>query len=193
LDRKLIVEGRAPELHPQVILEPEPELAEAPSELAAEQHGISLGALVLWLGVLLLGGLAVWRVPRNPWNFLLHPWTEGSPFTVFAKSVSLDRLAAIERAVRVHYDATGRYPRSLEELTNSGIIREEALRDPWGRSYRYIVRPEQGKFGLYGRDARGQIDLDLSFDRTLAPVAEIRPGPASPRPPDTPPSIQVVE
>ncbi len=193
MDRRLIVEGRAPEPHPQAILEPVPESVESQPAPPAAQRGISVGALVLWLGVLALGGLAVWRVPKNPWNFLLHPWAEGSPFTVFAKSVSLDRLSAIERAVRVHYDATGRYPRSLEELTNSGIIREEALRDPWGRAYRYIVRPEQGKFGLYGRDARGQIDLDLSFDRTLAPVAEIRPGPATQRPSEAPPSIQVVE
>jgi hypothetical protein len=193
MDRKLIVEGRAPEPASQVVLAPAPEPAEIAPASATAPSGVSAGALALWLGVLVLGGLAVWRVPRSPWNFLLNPWSEGSPFTVFAKSVSLDRLSAIERAVRVHYDATGRYPRSLEELTNGGIIREQALTDPWGRPYRYIVRPEQGKFGLYGRDARGQIDLDLSFDRTLAPVAEIRPGPAAPRPAETPPSIQVVE
>ncbi|MGH9368090.1 MAG: DUF4388 domain-containing protein [Thermoanaerobaculia bacterium] len=192
LERKLIVEGRALEPLPQVILALEPGESEA-LPAAAAAWGIAAGAVALWLGVLLLGALAIWRVPKNPWNFLLHPWGEGSPFGVFAKSVSLDRLSAIERAVRVHYDATGRYPRGLEELTNSGIIRGEALRDPWGRAYRYIVRPEQGKFGLYGRDSRGQIDLDLSFDRTLAPVAEIRPGPAQPRPPEAQPSVQVVE
>jgi Domain of unknown function (DUF4388) len=191
MDRHLIVEGRAPEPEPQAILPPERVEPEAGPEPTAA--GLSAGALALWLGVLLLGALAVWRIPRNPWNFLLHPWAESSPFGVFAKSVSLDRLSAIERAVRVHYDATGRYPRSLEALANSGIIRESALRDPWGRAYRYIVRPEQGKFGLYGRDPRGHIDLDLSFDRTLAPVAEIRPGPAQPRPPETQPSVLVVE
>ncbi len=194
MDRGLIVEGRAPEPEPEVVLQDEPaqpEPAEEPEPAAA--GGVSLGALVLWVAVLALGALAVWRVPRNTWNVLLRPWAETSPFGVFVKSVSLDRLSAIERAVRVHYDATGRYPRSLEELTNSGILGERALRDPWGRVYRYILRPEQGKFGLYGRDARGQIDLDLSFDRTLAPVAEIHPGQAQPRPPETQPAVQVVD
>jgi hypothetical protein len=193
MDRGLILEGRAPEPEPQAILPAEPPQVEPSREGSPATAGISLGAAALWLGVLLLGGLAVWRIPRNPWNFLLRPWAESSPFGVFAKSVSLDRLSAIERAVRVHYDATGRYPRSLEELTNSGIIRPGALRDPWGRAYRYILRPEQGKFGLYGKDFRGQIDLDLSFDRTLAPVAELRPGPPQLRPPEAQPSVQVVE
>jgi len=194
MDRGLIVEGRTPEPVAERILEPEPAIPEAPEpSVAAPTAGVSGGAVILWLGVLALGALAVWRVPRNPWNFLLRPWAETSPFGLFAKSVSLDRLSAVERAVRVHYDATGRYPRSLEELTNGGILPASGLRDPWGRSYRYILRPEQGKFGLYGRDARGQIDLDLSFDRTLAPVAEIRPGQSQPRIIETQPSVQVVE
>jgi hypothetical protein len=193
LERGLILEGRAAEPEPQAILAPEPVLEESSTEPLPAPSGLSAGAVLLWAGVLALGALAVWRIPRNPWNFLLHPRVEASPFGVLAKSISLDRLSAIERAVRVHYDATGRYPRSLEELTNGGIIRQGALRDPWGRPYRYILRPEQGKFGLYGRDARGQIDLDLSFDRTLAPVAEIRPGQTQPRALEPEPSVRVVE
>jgi hypothetical protein len=193
LDRKLIVEGRSPEPSPEAILEPEPVAVESEPVPPETARRISAGAVALWLGVLALGALAVWRVPRNPWNFLMRPWSETSPFGIFAKSVSLDRLSAVERAVRVHYDATGRYPRTLEELTNSGILPSQALEDPWGRSYRYIVRPDRGRFGLYGRDARGQIDLDLSFDRTLAPVAEVRPGQNQSKPPEAQPSVQVVE
>jgi hypothetical protein len=195
LDRKLLVEGRAPEPAAEAIVAPEPEPEAVPEEPVAvpASRGISGGSIVLWAGVLLIGALAVWRVPRNPWNFLMRPWAESSPFGVFAKSVSLDRLSAVERAVRVHYDSTGRYPRTLEDLTNSGMLPEPALADPWGRSYRYILRPDRGKFGLYGRDARGQIDLDLSFDRTLAPVAEIHPGQNQQKPPEAQPSVQVVE
>jgi len=193
LDRSLIVEGRAAESEPASILLAEEPPVEAAPEPPPRAARVSVGAIALWLAVLALGGLAVREVPRNPWNFLLRPWAEASPFGIFAKSVSLDRLSAIERAVRVYYDGTGRYPRTLEDLTNGGLIREGALRDPWGRSYRYILRPEQGKFGLYGRDAQGQIDLDLSFDRTLAPVAEIHPGQSQPRPPESQPSVQVVE
>jgi len=196
LDRKLVVEGRAPDAIPEEILAPAvPDEAPASPEpgLAERPGGISLGAILLWAAVLAIGVLAVWRVPHNPWNAFWRPSAEGSPFGVLLKSVSLDRLSALERAVRVFYDATGRYPRELEELTANGILDERALSDPWGRAYRYILRPERGKFGLYGRDARGQIDLDLSFDRTLAPVAEVRPGQSPAKPPENQPSVQVVE
>ncbi|HEY7111855.1 MAG TPA: DUF4388 domain-containing protein [Thermoanaerobaculia bacterium] len=193
LDRKLIVEGRVPEAVPEQILEPAAAEPAPALEAVERPSGLSLGAIGLWAAVLALGVVAVWRVPRNPWNSLWQPSVESSPFAVFFKSVSLDRLSALERAVRVFYDATGRYPRELEELTANGILDERAVSDPWGRQYRYILRPDRGKFGLYGRDARGQIDLDLSFDRTLAPVAEVRPGQSAPKPPQAQPSVQVVE
>jgi hypothetical protein len=193
VERKLIVEGRAPEPEPEVLLSEEPEPATtAPFERPAAR-GVTAGALALWALVLAAGALAVWRLPRNSWNFLMSPWTERSPLGVFAKSVSLDRLSALERAVRVYYDASGRYPLNLQDLTNSGVIDDRAVEDPWGRSYRYILRPDQGKFGLYGRDGDGQIDLDLSFDRTLAPVAELRPGQAAPKPTESDHAVQVVE
>ena len=92
----------------------------------------------------------------------------------------MNRVVAIERAVRVYYDSTGRYPQSLEDLVVAGILDEDALRDPYGRFYRYILRAEDGKFGLYGRNARGQIDLDLSLERSLAPVSELRPAASRP-------------
>jgi len=193
LDRKLVVEGRVAEAVPEEILAPAPVEVPPAAAVVERSRGISLGAIVLWAAVLAIGVLAVWRVPRNPWNQLWRPSAEASPFAVFLKSVSLDRLAALERAVRVFYDATGRYPRELEELTANGILDERAVSDPWGRPYRYILRPDRGKFGLYGRDARGQIDLDLSFDRTLAPVAEVRPGQSPAKPPENQPAVQVVE
>jgi hypothetical protein len=109
------------------------------------------------------------------------------------KSVSLARLVRLERAVRVFYDSTGQYPRSLEDLSLAGILDEDALRDPYGRPYRYILRSDDGKFGIYGRNASGSIDLDLSFDRSLAPVAEIHPGRARGRQQDRRPGVQVIE
>ena len=52
---------------------------------------------------------------------------------------------------------------------------------------------EDGKFGLYGRNARGQIDLDLSLERSLAPVSELRPAPSRQQEPAEKPSVLVVE
>ena len=193
LERKLIVEGRAPEPEPQILLPPEAAAATTVTFAPEAGAAFSSGAIALWIAVLAIGALGVWRIPRNPWNVLLRPWSESSPFGLFSKSVSLDRLSALERAVRVYYDASGRYPRNLQELTNSGVLDESAVWDPWGRTYRYILRPEQGKFGLYGKDSDGQIDLDLSFDRTLAPVAELRPGQAAPKVPESDHAVQVIE
>ena len=95
-------------------------------------------------------------VPRGPWNPLLHG-PAGLPVGAqLMKSVSLDRLEQLERGVRVYYDASGKYPRSLEDLVSARIIQDESLRDPYGRTYRYILRSEDGKFGLYGRECPGR-------------------------------------
>ena len=122
-----------------------------------------------------------------------RPAGESRLTTSVLKSVSLGRLTALERAVRVFYDATGQYPRTLEDLIVARIIPEEATRDPYGRTYRYILRSEEGKFGLYGRNARGEIDLDLSFDRSLAPVAEIHPVRSRPVQQEKRPGVEIIE
>jgi Domain of unknown function (DUF4388) len=185
LGRHLIERGIAP---------PEPEVVAVPVPApAVRRAGISARALALWVALLVLAGLAVYLIPRNPANILLRGPGSVEEGVLLRKAMSLNRAVSIERAVRVYYDATGRYPRGLEDLVVAGILEEDALRDPYGRFYRYILRAEDGKFGLYGRNARGQIDLDLSLERSLAPVSELRPAPSrSTQPPDRP-SVLVVE
>ncbi len=181
LGRNLIVEGKAPSAAPQ-------------AEKAPAQRGRSGSSLVLpWLlaaGILALGA---YFVPRNSWNIFVRRPSTRREVSDFLKSVSLERLAAIERAVRVYYDSSGQYPKSLDDLVAAGILDEEAMTDPYGRKYRYILRPDDGKFGLYGRNAAGEIDLDLSFDRSLAPVAEIHPANSRNRPQEHRPGVQVIE
>jgi hypothetical protein len=150
---------------------------------------------LFWLGVAGVAALGVFLIPRNPWNPLLHGPGETPVGAQLLKSTSLYRLERLERGVRVFYDASGKYPRSLDDLViPTDIVPEDALRDPYGRTYRYILRSEDGKFGLYGRNALGEIDLDLSFDRSLAPVVtDIRTGSARNRQPDKKPGVQVIE
>jgi hypothetical protein len=167
--RNLIEIGRV-EQEVVPLAEPEPGAA-AP----AVRGGRSLG---LWAVLLALGAVSAYLVPRNPANLLLRPSGEIHEADDLAKAISLNRAVSIERAVRIYYDSSGRYPRGLEDLVVAGILDEDALRDPYGRFYRYILRAEDGKFGLYGRNAGGQIDLDLSLERSLAPVSELRPAPA---------------
>lgn len=136
---------------------------------------ISARAIALWAVLLLLLASAVREVPRNPLNFFFRPSGERREERELFKAVSLARLASVERAVRVFYDSTGRYPKSLQDLLDSAVLTPEGATDPYGRPYRYILRPEERKFRIYGRDAMGDIDLDLSFERSLAPVAESNP------------------
>ena len=178
LDRNLITEGG-----------PAPEAGPPP---AAKKAWISPGAVGLWILLLLAGVLAVRRVPANPWNLSLRPRGERWEVADVLKSVSLARLASVERATRIYYDVSGQYPRNLGDLLSAGVLSRESAVDPYGRPYRYILRSEDGKFSLYGRNPKGGIDLDLSFDRALEPVSESRP---APRPPQSPkqPGIQVIQ
>ena len=180
MDRNLIVEGRIP--------------SAAPAAVGVVASAASpVGDLALWIAFAVLCALAVYMIRRNPWKTLLPPVAQTPEAAGFLKSVSLARLVAIERAVRVYYDSSGQYPRNLESLVVSRILQEGALRDPYGRPYRYILRSEDGKFGLYGRNANGEIDLDLSFDRTLAPVSERRPVPSKTGPKEQHPGVKVIE
>jgi hypothetical protein len=171
----------------------EPEPAPAPVAAVAPASGISLAAVALWALLFALAVLALRGIPRNPANLFIRPVQDPSLAADLFKAVSLNRAVAIERAVRVYYDSSGRYPKNLEDLVVAGILSEQSLRDPYERFYRYILRAEDGKFGLYGHNAAGQIDLDLSLERSLAPVSELRPAPSRPAPKDTRPGVLVVE
>jgi hypothetical protein len=161
-DRNLIVQGGL-----QVAAERAPARRTGP--------WISARAIGLWALFLLVVALAIREQPRNPWNLSLRPLGERREAADLLKAVSLGRLAAVERALRVYYDSTGQYAKRVEDLLDSGRSQPEAITDPYGRPYRYILRSEDGKFSPYGRNAQGNIDLDLSFERSLAPVSESRP------------------
>lgn len=180
LDRNLIEEApaasAAPAPHPTPVARP-----------TAGRTGL------IWALVLGLVALGFFFLPRNPWNVLLRSPAQTRELADFLKAVSLDRLVTIERSVRVYYDSSGRYPRSLDDLVLAGILDSSEVRDPYGRPYRYILRSEDGKFGLYGRNPLGDIDLDLSLERTLAPVSEVHPVPARLRQMEVRPGVQVIE
>ncbi len=182
LGRHLIELGRVEE-EPEPAPLPEPE---APSRGAGR-------SVSLWAALAALAAFAVYLIPRNPANLFLRSPGEIAEGVELRRAISLNRVVAVERAVRIYYDSSGRYPRSLEDLVVAGILGEDALRDPYGRFYRYILRAEDGKFGLYGRNALGQIDLDLSLERSLAPVSELRPAPSRAPQQTERPSVQVVE
>jgi hypothetical protein len=177
-DRNLIVQARL--------------LAVAQPQPAPQRPWISARAIGLWALFLLIAALAIREVPRNPWNLSMRPLGERREVADLLKAVSLGRLASIERGLRVYYDSSGHYPKRLEDLLAAGILTREAIRDPYGRPYRYILRSEDGKFSLYGRNAEGKIDLDLSFERSLAPVSESGSA-RNAKPPDQRPGVRIVQ
>lgn len=153
--------------------------------------------VVTWLPVIALAGLSIFFMPRNPANLFFRPVAENAPLSRLVKSGSMAELSTLGRAVRVYHGSTGRYPLALGDLVLAGVVSDKALRDPYGRSYRYILRPDDGKFVIYGRNASGPIDLDLSHEGTLAPVSELRPSgsgaPTAPVVQDRLPGVKVVK
>ncbi len=139
-----------------------------------------------------MAALAVREAPGSPWNLSLRPVGHRREAADLLKAVSLGRLASIERALRVYYDSSGQYPKRIEDLLGTGVLTREAITDPYGRPYRYILRSEDGKFSLYGRNAQGDIDLDLSFERSLAPVSESRPA-REVKQPEERPGVRIIQ
>lgn len=181
LDRGMIEEGQQRET-PAISVVPKP-----------DRRGFSFIPLAIWIPVVALLALALSFTPRNAANLFFRPIGENRPASDHLKAISLNRLLAVGRAVRIFYGTTGRYPRTIGQLAAEGIVDEGSLRDPYGRFYRYILRPEDGKFALYGRTAKGEIDLDLAHEGQLAPVAEASPQFPPPEPPqDRPPAVRVV-
>jgi Domain of unknown function (DUF4388) len=181
LDRGMIEEGQRRET---------PEVTAAP---ARDRRGISFVPAAFWIPVIAVLAIALSFMPRNAANLFFRPIWENRPASDHLKAISLGRLIAVGRAVRVYYGTTGRYPRTIGQLAADGIVDEDSLRDPYGRFFRYILRSEDGKFALYGRNAKGEIDLDLSHEGQLAPEAESGAQSAPPPgPQDRPPAVKVV-
>jgi len=178
LDRGLIEEGHHRKTPAAIVPVPRPRFP--------------TGAVVLWVLVAAIATFSVSLVPRNPANLFLRPVSENTPIRDLFRASSLARLLAVGRGVRVYYGTTGRYPRTLVDLVAAGILDERSLKDPYGRFYRYILRPEDGKFALYGYTSTGQIDLDLAHEGQLSPVSEPHPRGAAPISTEKPTGVQVV-
>lgn len=177
LDRNLIA---------QQGISPDRELEEEPPPKPPRTSARAIG---LWAVLLVLAASAVRQLPQG---LVVRPARMALEESDLLKAVSLNRLTSLERAVRVSYDSSGQYPKNLEDLLRSGVLTPEGATDPYERPYRYILRPQEGKFSLYGRNARGDIDLDLTFERSLAPVSESRPASSAPRQ-GKPPTVQMIE
>ena len=117
---------------------------------------------------------AVRQLPRNPLEPLLRP--AGTAGDCEALQVRFPARLRIGGACRAGLLRLRRaVPEDSRDLLESGVLTAEARPDPSRAPIPPHSPARGGKFRIYGRDAQGDIDLDLSFERSLAPVAESKP------------------
>ena len=131
------------------------------------ERRLSLASLP-WLAVpfLILLGVALSLMPRNPLNPLLH---DGGRFfdRYVLESGSYYQIHAVLRAVEAYREVRGSLPGSLDDVVEQGFLTRDEIHDPWGRSYRLIMR---GKTLLIaGSDRRGEPVPLLMVSRRLPP------------------------
>lgn len=111
--------------------------AEAPATLAPSQ-----ATRLPWLAIALVPLLVFSQllVPRNPLNALLGPGPKIMPRIQTAFSWA--RMWGTWQTLQARAALTGTYPDSLPELAREGYLGSAALHDPWGTSYRYVLREQ---------------------------------------------------
>jgi hypothetical protein len=92
---------------------------------------------------------------------------------------AMSRLERIERGVQVFYLDTGTFPTSLITLVQYGYLDAEALHDPWGRPYRFLLSP--GGYQVLGQDATGESTPELTVSRSFSEVQRLLMDAGGPR------------
>ncbi len=120
---------------------------------------------VPWLAFVLLPLLVAtaFLAPRNPANPLLGPGPKLVP--PLRSAASWARMAGIWRVLQSRAFLIGSYPETLAELSRERFLAPGDLSDPWGWSYRYILR-EQSVM-LAGNNGSGAPDSNLIFYQHL--------------------------
>jgi hypothetical protein len=131
--------------------------------------------LVIFLGFAAVASLATSF--RNPLNSLGPFFGTGSAIVSMQKSISMQRIEAIGRAIEKYNSIHGRLPSKLQDLTPF-YVAEKLLVDPWGNPYKYLQRPE--RYLVIGFTPDGKADTDLFLSRTIdigltTPAATTRP------------------
>ena len=160
VSRGLIEESTPrPEELPQEAL-----ITDVPAHARPVRRPLDIALLAgLVLAVLALGAFRFQS--KNPLNLLTLPPRRVPLVDGFKKSLSLLKLRRVAEGVDSYTLLSGRLPETVEALVDSHILAPADLRDPWGATYRFIVRDQ--KFYLVGFDPLGHTDPDLLFSRAL--------------------------
>jgi hypothetical protein len=123
--------------------------------------------LVLLLLVWALVSLA--STTFNPLNSLDSFTRHSSAVDEARKAISLQRIQYLGSAIEQYNLATGHLPQRLTALTPS-YVAPAILKDPWGRAYRYLQRPEKYLVIGFSADGKPDTDLFLTHQVDLGPV-----------------------
>jgi hypothetical protein len=125
---------------------------------------------VPWAFFILVPALvaAVLVAPRNPLNPIVGPRPGVHERVQVAASRA--RMAGIWGVLNANAFLVGSYPESLGELTRAGSLAPDALKDPWGRPYRYILREDSVL--LAGFAPQGAPDSRLLFTHAFPAATE---------------------
>lgn len=119
-----------------------------------------------WLALLalplLLAGLLL--ATRNPYNPLLGP--SPSLLSRTKTAASWARMTGLWQLLQARATLVGSYPVTLNDLVQEKIAPESALKDPWGRPYRYVLR--EHAVLLAGNSASGGPDPSLILTQNLS-------------------------
>jgi hypothetical protein len=105
----------------------------------------------------------------NPLNSLDSFSRHSSAVDETRKAISLQRIQQLGSAIEQYNFATGRLPAKLVSLTPA-YASPALLKDPWGRSYRYLQRPEKYLVIGFSADGKPDTDLFLTHSVDLGPV-----------------------
>jgi hypothetical protein len=127
-----------------------------------------------WFAIALapLLALTILLAPRNPANPLLGPSPKLLPRVLGGSSWA--RMYGIWHTLQARAMLVGSFPDTLPELARERLIQAGQLVDPWGHSYRYVLR-EQSVL-LAGNNAHGAPDSNLLFSQHLGGETEEAPG-----------------
>jgi|AMFO01.1.fsa_nt_gi hypothetical protein len=155
LDHGLIREATPEEVVEELSRETEPVRGTRPG----------LGA-VPWLALpfLVLLGFSISVMPQNPVNPSFS-FAEGVWSRFITQTVSWSRLDRLLRSAETAYLLTGTYPETPDALVKAGVAQRRDVIDPWGRTYRMVLRGH--KLLAAGTDARGEPVPKLLLSRGL--------------------------
>lgn len=159
LSRHLVVEAVAPETEIQRPAAAQEPLPPAPLPWAGEA--------ALWVVLVVLLVFSLLRTPEHGASKAVLP---------VRRAIAVSRLLSVDHAIELYYLLQGKYPTALSQLPVSEVFSGVPAAENEGlANYRYILRPADGKYGLYGMTPSGTIDPSLSITRTLDPVMETKP------------------